>query len=246
MTVIAMTREMGSLGKDVAAGLSENLGLEVIHHELVERDVANRLNLPESDVHRFLEGSPSMLERWKIDKKRLSNYTEQEIYELAAKGNVIIRGWGATQLLKKVSHIIRLRVCAPLGFRARVLQERVGLEGVAAAKREIERNDAAHTRTLRNLMESNWENSLNYDLVLNTSRVPVNIGVQIVMSMIGKKAFEETPQSRQILSDLTLEARVRVVRDKEHGQQIFNAVRSVSGVAAVTNNLYTPTRELFF
>ena len=28
MTVIAMTREMGTLGKDVAAGLAETLGLE--------------------------------------------------------------------------------------------------------------------------------------------------------------------------------------------------------------------------
>ena len=44
MTVIAMTREMGTLGKDVAAGVSEKLGIEVIHHELVERQLAERLN----------------------------------------------------------------------------------------------------------------------------------------------------------------------------------------------------------
>jgi len=40
MTVIAMTREMGSLGKDVAFGVAEKMGLEVVHHELVERDIA--------------------------------------------------------------------------------------------------------------------------------------------------------------------------------------------------------------
>ena len=72
MAVIAMTREMGSLGKDVAQGLAEQLGLEVIHHELVERDLAERLEVGESDVHRFLEGGASLFERWKIDKKRLS------------------------------------------------------------------------------------------------------------------------------------------------------------------------------
>ena len=33
MAVIAMTREIGTLGKDVAAGLAERLGLDVIHHE---------------------------------------------------------------------------------------------------------------------------------------------------------------------------------------------------------------------
>ncbi len=35
MTVIAMTREMGTLGKDVAAGLAKALDIEVVHHELV-------------------------------------------------------------------------------------------------------------------------------------------------------------------------------------------------------------------
>ena len=34
MAVIAMTR--GTLGKDVAAGLAEGLGLDVIHHELIK------------------------------------------------------------------------------------------------------------------------------------------------------------------------------------------------------------------
>ena len=40
MTVVAMTREMGSLGKDVASGLAERLNLTVVHHELVERHLA--------------------------------------------------------------------------------------------------------------------------------------------------------------------------------------------------------------
>ena len=96
MAVIAMTREMATLGKDVAAGLAERLNLNIVHHELVEHDIAERAGLGESEVHRFLEGKASLFERWKIDRKRLSRYTAQEILELAVKGNVLIRGWGAT------------------------------------------------------------------------------------------------------------------------------------------------------
>ena len=61
MAVIAMTREMGTLGKDVVAGLAERLGLEVIHHGLVEHDIAETSGLPESEVHQFLEGETSLL-----------------------------------------------------------------------------------------------------------------------------------------------------------------------------------------
>jgi hypothetical protein len=63
MTVIAMTREMGSRGREVALGLADRLGLKIIHHELVEQDLSERLNLPESAVHRFLEGDVSLFER---------------------------------------------------------------------------------------------------------------------------------------------------------------------------------------
>ena len=80
MTVIAMTREMGSLGKDVAAKIANQLSLEVIHHEIVEHDIADPLHLHPSEVHNYLEGSPSLLERWKIDRNKLSCYTAEEIY----------------------------------------------------------------------------------------------------------------------------------------------------------------------
>lgn len=51
-----------------------------------------------------------MWDRWKIDSKRLSHYSAEEILELAAKGNVIIRGWGAAQLLSDVQHVICVRI----------------------------------------------------------------------------------------------------------------------------------------
>src|SRR5437899_12032401 len=92
MVAIAMTREMGTLGKDVAQSIADSLGLKVIHSELVEHDLATRLGVKESAVHRYLEGGASVLERWKIDKEKLSRYTAEELLEFARAGNVIIRG----------------------------------------------------------------------------------------------------------------------------------------------------------
>ena len=40
MTVIAITREIGTRGLDVAKGLGERLGLNVVNDEWVERDIA--------------------------------------------------------------------------------------------------------------------------------------------------------------------------------------------------------------
>jgi hypothetical protein len=51
-----MTREIGSRGRDVALGLADRLELDIIHPELVERELAERMNVPESAVQHFLEG----------------------------------------------------------------------------------------------------------------------------------------------------------------------------------------------
>ena len=62
MAVIAMTREMATLGRDVAAGLAQRLGLHVVHHELVAQDIAGRPGQRESEVQRFLEGEASLFD----------------------------------------------------------------------------------------------------------------------------------------------------------------------------------------
>jgi cytidylate kinase len=173
MVVIAMTREMATRGSEVAAGLAERLGLAIIHHEVVEHEIAERSGMPESEVHRFLEGEASLFERWKLNRERMSRYTAQEILELAAKGNVLIRGWGATYLLRSVPHIVCARICAPMPFRERVLMERLGQKDAALARREVLRNDAAHNGTMQRLFGVHWEDPSLYAIVLNTARVSV-------------------------------------------------------------------------
>ena len=42
MTVIAMTREIGSFGTDVAAGLAARLGLRIIQSDIGANSIAKR------------------------------------------------------------------------------------------------------------------------------------------------------------------------------------------------------------
>jgi cytidylate kinase len=208
MAVIAMTREMGSLGKDVAAGLAEQMGLTVVHHELVEQHLAEKLGVQESTVHRYLEGEASLLERWKIDKQKLSRFTADEILELAQKGKVIIRGWGATGVLRHIPHVLRVRVCADMGSRERVMTQRLGLDA-AAARREIDRSDAAHDAIVRSFFGVDWQNPLIYHLVLNTGSVPIETCVTIVRLLAERPEFRETEETRSVLADKLVESRVR-------------------------------------
>jgi cytidylate kinase len=213
MVVIAMTREMGTRGKDVAQGLADSLDLKVVHGELVERDLATRLEVQESAVHHYLEGSASLLERWQIDKTKLSRYTAEEILELARGGNVIIRGWGAVAVLRAVPHVLRVRICAPMSFRERVIMERLELKDVSDARSAIEQNDAAHARIMKGSFRVNWEDPQLYHVVLNTGSVPVDTCVRAVRLLTDDPAFQQTESSRAVLGDRLILARVRTLLD---------------------------------
>lgn len=224
MAVIAMTREMATLGKDVATGLAERLGLKIVHHELVEHDVAQHSGLPESKVHRFLEGEASLFERWKIDPSRLSRYTAHEILELAAQGNVLIRGWGATYLLRAVPHVICVRICAPMSFRTRVLMGRLGITDPLLAQREIERNDGAHHAVIQGLFGEDWRNATLYAIILSTSRVSVEQCVEQIARLAESPAFKETTESRNALIDQVILSRVRLALDRCLGSELATEV----------------------
>lgn len=209
MTVIAMPREMGTLGKDVAFNVAKSLGIEAVHHELVERDVAERMEVGQSAVHQFLEGQPSLWDRWKIDTNKLSRFTAEEMLMLADNGNVLIRGWGAVSLLRRVPHVLCIRVCAPMEFRVKVLMQRLKLESADVARREIKKNDKAHLRSAQSRNVFNWTDATNFDLVLNTERIPIADCVEQVINLVKSEAFSETPESKGILADLLLETRVK-------------------------------------
>jgi cytidylate kinase len=153
----------------------------------------------------------------RISKARMSRYTSEEILELAVKGNVLIRGWGATYLLRNVPHVVCVRICAPMADRERVLMQRLGITDRATARREIERNDAAHNGTMQRLFGIDWTDPALYALVLNTARVPIADCVEHIARMVESPAFQETAQSRTALSDQLILSKVHSALDRRFG-----------------------------
>ncbi len=267
MPVIAMSREMASLGKAVAIGLAQDLGLKLLEHELVQsRDGQQQHET--SLVSRFTMGKPNGLARWGKRENTGGLYTAEEIFDAATDGDVLIRGWGGPYLLRDISHVIRLRVCAPMDFRVNVLMERLGINDRRRARKAIESSDAAHARIMLALFNVDYRDPLLYHLVINSEEVAVPDAVELIRHLSARPAFQETDQSRSLLADQRLQAHVRAalqgdpstqqiahevgvylepgtgnialsgtVTSEQHRRDAELIVRSVAGVAQVANNL---------
>jgi cytidylate kinase len=271
MAVIAMTQEMASLGKDVALGVAVALGLQQVRHEVGDV-VAGRMHVKKSLIRRIREGKASKIEKWSADEKTISIFTAEEVFDLAVKGNVLIRGWGATLLLRSVPHIPCIRVCAPLELRVKRLMERLETDDENLARHEIQIDDHARAARMSEHFNVTWGDPTLYDLTLNTERIPIQTCVDQVVALARSRAFQETPQTRQLLSDLALQARARaalrsdprtaaiditvevaagrirlrgIVMDDREKALAIEVLQSLTGVAGIEDELRTMAGGLY-
>jgi cytidylate kinase len=209
MPLIALNREMGSLGKDVAAGLGEALGLKIEHHEIIDH-VANRARIRKSHVVSFLDGTDGMFERLTVDQVKLRVLTADEICSLAeAGGNVILRGWGATSLLKDVPHAVRVCVSASRRTRVQRMMKRLSTADEEAVGRLVDQNDEAAQAVMRRHFHVDVRDINEYDIGLNTDRLSVAQCVDDVLRLVKSPEFAETAESRARLRDVATVHHVR-------------------------------------
>ncbi len=209
MPLIAMNREMGSLGKDVARGLSQALGLKVKHHEIIDH-IANRARIRKSHVISFLEGTEGFLERLTVDHLKLRILTADEIVSLAESSEgIILRGWGATSLLKEVPHAVRVCISASRRERVQRMMKRLDTTNEEEAERIVRQNDEAAQAVMRRHFHIDVRDINEYDIGFNTDRMGVDQCTDEILKMVKSAQFAETDESRAKLRDVAVAHHVR-------------------------------------
>jgi len=209
MPLIAMNREMGSLGNEVARGLEQALGVRVRHHEMIDH-LANRARIRKSHVISFLEGTQGLLERLTTDQVRLRVLTADEILSMAeADDAVLLRGWGATSLLKEVPHAVRVCVSASRRTRVKRMMERLNVDDPARVERIVDQNDESARAVMRRHFHIDPRDINEYDMGFNTDRVSVGQCVDEIVKMVKSPQFAETEAARGKLRDVALAQHIR-------------------------------------
>ena len=220
MPVIAMTRELGSRGNEVAEGLAQDLGLALVRHDFVER-LAESARLSTCTVMRWMDGRATLLERWRAERSGLPLFVEEQLLERAALGRVVIRGWGAIHLLRAVPHALCVRVCAPIDVRAQRMMDILGLESAGRARDEVLRSDACRAAALRRHFGDACEQAPRYDMVLDTGTWHVGRCIAQIRRALELREYQPTPESRALLAALALSARIRSALRRDHATAGF-------------------------
>lgn len=233
MPLIAMNREIGSLGKDVAKGIEQALGARIRHHEIIDQ-LANRARLRKSHVISFIEGKQGLFERLTTDQARLQILTADEILSIAESGEpVILRGWGATSLLKEVPHAVRVCVSASRRMRVQRMMKRLDTDDMHQVERIVDQNDDAARAVMRRHFHIDPRDVNEYDMSLNTDRLSVERCVEEIVKLVKSEEFRETDDSRRKLSDVATVQHVRAAL-RTHSQCAHCLVRVSASDGRVT------------
>jgi cytidylate kinase len=205
--IVAMTREMGSLGTFVGLEVARALGHEFVRDEIVRR-AAREYRVMESGLVGAVERPPRWLESPGRSRRRYRTYLEAAVLEIAQRERVVLMGRWSTLFLGGIRHAVRVRVCAPAAVRVRRVMERHRLEEDEATRRIAAYDEAVRTR-MRQVFDVDWTDPLLYDLVINTASVTVPSGARQVLALAAAPEFQATDESRAELEDRTVAARVR-------------------------------------
>ena len=209
MPLVAITREMGAMGTAIANALADRLSVPVVHHEIIDH-LADKMRVRKSHVVRFLEGATGFIEKLTADNTSIAIFNASELLEFASlSSGVILRGWGAAQLLRPVGHAVRVRICAPFEVRVERMMQRLQSDDRAHVEREIRMSDAAHGAIVRRFFDIDWQDASYYDIVLNTARLDVDRCVDMIETLVRAPRFAETEATLRTLNDMKIEARIR-------------------------------------
>jgi cytidylate kinase len=186
---ICISREAGAGASALARLLGQGLGWKVYDEELVEA-IAHRMASPIDEVRALDEQAPSMVQDWLLPLRE-EYYAPQEAYldhlaklieAIGRAGESILVGRGAGFMLPRDT-TLSIRVIAPLKARAQRLAERMGVSARTArrAARDLDRRRAQFDRTMHRAKSSDAHN---FDLVLNTDSLGLEIAAEIVMSTV--------------------------------------------------------------
>lgn len=208
MPVIALTQGMGSLAKEVAEQLAQELGLSTLQHEVAER-VADKMHVPKSLINRLRAGKAGPIERLRADRAAMALYSAEEVLDAAAHGNVVVRGWGATALLHAVPHVPCIRIMRPLAQRVQWLMSQLDTDDADLAESEIKRSDHSNATRMHDQFGVTWNDPALFDMVLNTERLSVDTCVQQIKALLQRPEFQQTDASLAQLQGMALSAHVR-------------------------------------
>jgi cytidylate kinase len=188
--VVTISREPGSGGGIVAQKLSERLGFEVFHQEILH-EMAKRAEVSEQLLATLDERGLSILEDWissLVNDRHLwpDQYLQHlmnVIGTIGKHGRAVVVGRGANFILPPEQRF-RVRITASQRLRIENVVRDFNLSP-DEAKRRVIKTESNRKAFIRKYFNADIADPTNYDLLINTETLTVDNAVDVIGAALG-------------------------------------------------------------
>lgn len=191
----------------MAEHLAEALGYGLVSREDVVQ-TATAYGVPGDKLREALVAAPGFWDRFKHERRRYLAVVQAGLCERVQGDRVVYHGNAGHLLLHGVSHVVCMRLIAPMQMRAHVVMEREGVV-MDEAVRLLEEVDAERKNWTSFLYGVDWLDPNLYDVTINLRTLSAEGAVRVAAAAVQRQEFEPTAESRKAMADLVVASRVQ-------------------------------------
>lgn len=215
MSVITISRQLGSLGDEIAEALSHKLGWELITRDRVLTQFFKGTATP-YELHMLNESAKFYLRKTKEDITFLE-HLERMLRDFTEKHPAVFVDFGSQMIFAEDKDALHIRVVAPQNTRIVRIKKQYRISDAEAGE-ILSTSDKKHRKFVSTLFESDLTEDSHYNLILNTAAVSVYECVAVIYAL-----YRERELSRQI--DLRAES-MKVISNTAEFPVLKNASES--------------------
>jgi cytidylate kinase len=200
--IIALNREYGSGGKEIAEKLSKRLGMHVYDEEIaglaakhsgIRQDYFEKVDEKPTDSFLYMLAMNTLTMNSSMNpfdntlsSDRLFNKQAEVIKEIAEKEDCIIIGRCAGYILREEPKCVKIYLTADKDFRAQRIMASDHLDEKEALKK-IHSMDKKRDSYFGYYAGQDWKASNTYDLTISTSALGIDKAVELICQYIALK-----------------------------------------------------------
>jgi len=182
MAAITISRQLGSLGTQIARDVADQLGYRMVWREVIN-EAARRAGAPEVALATIDDLGLLGLRPSRQALRAYQQAVRAVMEDLVAEGRVVIVGRAGQVILADRSDVLHVRIIAPTQVRVERIASLQDIR-TGAARARVKQSDHTRRDYLQRTYHVDWNDPQLYDLVLNTERMTAALAADLICQVL--------------------------------------------------------------
>jgi cytidylate kinase len=180
MAIITISRQLGSLGEEIARKVSESL-----HYRLLDKQAlsAAMRRYGVAEIEQYDEKQPGVYPTLLSHQNRYIHFLQSSIFAFAQQGSCIILGRGGQLLLGALPGVLKVSIIASARQRIARIRKQCGGTGHGAEQTMLHA-DRERSGFYNYFFQADWKDPSLYDLTLNTDNIGIDRAAGIIIETL--------------------------------------------------------------